>query len=163
MGSKFAIETFDLTKVFKYEPFGAGQMWSAMWVDGIKKLFRSKKREKLKQFIAAVDHLNFKVEKGEFVGILGPNGAGKTTLVKLLCCVLRADEGTALVNGYDIDKEKYRVKASVSLVTQAGWRFFSYAQSVKENLELTAVLYGLPKKRSRKKSHSGLENSRPLG
>jgi hypothetical protein len=43
MASKFAVETFDLTRIFRYEPFGSRQMWSAMWVDGIKKWFRSKK------------------------------------------------------------------------------------------------------------------------
>ena len=128
-----------------------------MWVDGIKKLFKSKKREKVGQFVTAVDHVTFKVEKGEFFGILGPNGAGKTTLVKLLCCILRAEEGTALVNGYDINRERYQVKASVSLVAQAGWRFFSYAQSVKENLELTAALYGLPRKETEQRVTQALK------
>jgi len=44
------------------------------------KFFRSKKREKAGEFIKAVNHINFKVERDEVFGLLGPNGAGKTTL-----------------------------------------------------------------------------------
>ncbi|MDH5688104.1 MAG: ATP-binding cassette domain-containing protein, partial [Candidatus Bathyarchaeota archaeon] len=64
----------------------------------------------------AVDHVDLKVKSGEFFGILGPNGAGKTTLIKLLTCLLYPDEGTAIVNGYDIRKDRKMVKASSSLI-----------------------------------------------
>lgn len=48
------------------------------------------------------DHLNFKIEEGEFVSVIGSNGSGKTTLLNLICGSLKADEGKILFNGNDI-------------------------------------------------------------
>ena len=53
----------------------------------------------------AVDHLNFKVEKGQILGFLGPNGAGKSTTMNMLTGYISATEGTILVNGYDMLEE----------------------------------------------------------
>ena len=53
----------------------------------------------------AVDHLNFKVEKGQILGFLGPNGAGKSTTMNMLTGYISATEGTIIVNGYDMLEE----------------------------------------------------------
>ena len=45
----------------------------------------------------AVDHLNFKVEKGQILGFLGPNGAGKSTTMNMLTGYISATEGTIFV------------------------------------------------------------------
>jgi ABC-2 type transport system ATP-binding protein len=50
--------------------------------------------------VLAVDHVSFRVGKGEIFGFLGPNGAGKTTTVRMLTGVIRADEGSASILGY---------------------------------------------------------------
>jgi len=50
----------------------------------------------------AVQGINFIVEKGEIFSLLGPNGAGKTTTISMLSCLLRPDEGDALVMGHSI-------------------------------------------------------------
>jgi ABC-2 type transport system ATP-binding protein len=49
---------------------------------------------------------HFFLLKGEIVGFLGPNGAGKSTLMKILTTYIAADEGTALVNGHDVNSDQ---------------------------------------------------------
>jgi len=44
--------------------------------------------------VPAVDHVSFRVEKGEIFGFLGPNGAGKTTTVRMLTGIIKADQGS---------------------------------------------------------------------
>lgn len=135
----YAIETLDLTKRFKAAPLEESEMWT----EQLTKLVLGKFRKKRK--ITAVDHISFKVKKGEMFGLLGPNGAGKTTLIKLLACLLYPDEGTALVNGYDIRKDRKKVKASINIVASGAWTGFSFALTVKKNLEFIARMYGIPK------------------
>ena len=53
----------------------------------------------------ALDNISFSVKKGEIVGFLGPNGAGKSTLMKILTTYINADEGSATVNGHDVNKK----------------------------------------------------------
>jgi ABC-2 type transport system ATP-binding protein len=55
--------------------------------------------------IRAVDHLTFRVERGEVVGLLGPNGAGKTTTLRMLTGSLIPTEGRVALRGYDVLSE----------------------------------------------------------
>ena len=50
----------------------------------------------------AVDHLSFRVEKGQIYGFLGPNGAGKSTLIKVLTGVHTPEEGEIFVDGQKV-------------------------------------------------------------
>lgn len=58
----------------------------------------------------AVDHLSFRVEKGQIYGFLGPNGAGKSTTMNIITGYLAATEGTVKINGYDVLKEPEEAK-----------------------------------------------------
>ena len=49
----------------------------------------------------AVDHINFSVEKGEFVGIMGPSGSGKTTLLNCISTIDSVTSGHIIVDGND--------------------------------------------------------------
>jgi ABC-2 type transport system ATP-binding protein len=60
--------------------------------------------------IAAVDQINFEIQKGEILGLLGPNGAGKTTTLRMLTGFLRPSTGTIRVKELDIDRHPIAIK-----------------------------------------------------
>jgi gliding motility-associated transport system ATP-binding protein len=60
--------------------------------------------------IAAVDQINFEIQRGEILGLLGPNGAGKTTTLRMLTGFLRPSTGTILVKELDIDRHPIEIK-----------------------------------------------------
>jgi ABC-2 type transport system ATP-binding protein len=81
---------------------------------------------------------DFDVAPGSIFALLGSNGAGKTTVVKILSTLLRADGGTAMVNGYDVVGQAADVRASISLTGQ-----FAAVDGIltgRENLVLVAQL-----------------------
>ncbi len=94
--------------------------------------------------IVAVDHINFKVKKGEIFGFLGPNGAGKTTTIRILTGILKPDEGKAIVAGYDVLEEPVKVKQCIGVVPEVSNAYVDL--SAWENLMLIGELYGVPKK-----------------
>jgi|SRR5271157_715077 len=93
--------------------------------------------------LTAVDSLNLKVEKGEIFGLLGPNGAGKSTTLSMLCTILRPTSGTAFVNGFDVAKNPSQVRKSIGIVFQDP--SIDDKLTGRENLEMHADLYGVPK------------------
>ena len=62
--------------------------------------------------------VDFDVPRGSIFALLGSNGAGKTTVVKILSTLLKADGGTASVNGHDVSTEPEKVRESISLTGQ---------------------------------------------
>jgi ABC-2 type transport system ATP-binding protein len=95
----------------------------------------------------AVDGVSLTVPQGKIFGLLGANGAGKTTLIRMICGILPPSEGTGSVLGYDIVKEKSRIKQQIGYMSQ---KFSLYADlTVRENLEFYARLYGVRDWRSR--------------
>jgi ABC-2 type transport system ATP-binding protein len=86
--------------------------------------------------------VDFDVARGSIFALLGSNGAGKTTVVKILSTLLRADAGSASVNGFDVSAKGAEVRASISLTGQ-----FAAVDEVltgRENLVLVARLRHLP-------------------
>ncbi|RMG47834.1 MAG: ABC transporter ATP-binding protein [Acidobacteria bacterium] len=91
----------------------------------------------------AVDRLHLRIASGEIFGFLGANGAGKTTTIKMLCGILPPTSGRARVAGCDVFRETDRVKPRIGYVSQL---FSLYRDlTVKENLELYADLYDVPR------------------
>ncbi len=90
--------------------------------------------------LTALDHVSFEVKQGELFGLIGPDGAGKTTLFRLLTTLMRPDEGSATVDGFDIVTD---YKAIRTVVGYMPGRFSLYQDlSVEENLEFFASLFG---------------------
>ena len=52
--------------------------------------------------VEALNNVSFSVKKGEVFGLIGPDGAGKTSMYRILCSLLLPDNGTAVVNGFDV-------------------------------------------------------------
>lgn len=105
--------------------------------------------------LVAVDTLNFTVGQGEVFGLLGPNGAGKTTTLSMLCTILKPTSGTAIVNGYDITEHPSQVRRSIGIVFQEP--SIDDRLTGRENLEMHADLYGVPKREQRKRIENVLE------
>lgn len=66
--------------------------------------------EKTAYEIQALDHVNLKIEDGEFIGIIGHTGSGKSTLIQHLNGLIRATEGNIYFNGQDIYEENYDLR-----------------------------------------------------
>jgi len=105
----------------------------------------------------ALNQVNIKVRPGELFGLLGPNGSGKTTMIKCLSTILIPDEGTAIINGFDIKKETSMVRASLGMVV-GGERTLYWKLTARDNLMYFASLYKMQKKLARKRVEELLEN-----
>jgi len=72
----------------------------------------------LKRFedVTAVDGINLQVPEGELFGLLGPNGAGKTTVINMLCGLIDPTSGLCRVGGFEVQKEKSKVKDLIGCV-----------------------------------------------
>ncbi|MET8121076.1 ATP-binding cassette domain-containing protein [Micromonospora sp. NPDC005189] len=82
--------------------------------------------------------VNLDVARGSIFALLGSNGAGKTTVVKILSTLLKADTGTARVNGFDVATQAADVRESISLTGQ--FAAVDEILSGRENLVLVARL-----------------------
>ena len=90
----------------------------------------------------AVDHVSFKIARGEIFGFLGSNGCGKSTTMKMLVGFLPATSGTCKLFGEPMGSNDMQARRNVGYMTQA---FSLYGElTVAQNLELHAQLYHLP-------------------
>lgn len=103
----------------------------------------------------AVDHLNLKIETGEFFGLLGPNGAGKTTTISLMSTLLLPTEGEILIEGEMLSRKNPGLKRKISVITQE----YSMRQdmTMDEVMEYQGRLYFMPRKKIREKTEELLE------
>ncbi|MFW9901738.1 MAG: ATP-binding cassette domain-containing protein [Candidatus Thorarchaeota archaeon] len=105
--------------------------------------------------VLAVDDINFNIRKGEIFALLGPNGAGKTTTISILATLLSATKGNAFVNNFNVNKDPDKVRKSIGIVFQEP--SLDGEMKAWENLELHAILYGMPKKERHAKIREVLE------
>jgi ABC-2 type transport system ATP-binding protein len=93
----------------------------------------------------ALDNVSFSIKKGEIVGFLGPNGAGKSTLMKILTTYINADEGSAAVNGNDVNDAQLLVQKSVGYLPEHNPLYLDLY--VREYLAFNADVYKVAKSR----------------
>jgi len=105
--------------------------------------------------VVAVDAIDFSVKQAEVFGLLGPNGAGKTTTLSMLCTILKPTSGTAYVNGFNISDDSSQVRRSIGIVFQEP--SIDDRLTGRENLEMHADLYGVPKGDQKKRIDDVLE------
>ncbi|CAL8978300.1 Ribosome-associated ATPase [Rhodoplanes serenus] len=90
----------------------------------------------------AVDHVSFRIGRGEIFGFLGSNGCGKTTTMKMLTGLLPASDGRAALFGMPVEGGGIELRRNVGYMSQA---FSLYGElTVRQNLDLHARLYHLP-------------------
>ena len=85
-----------------------------------------------------LEHINWDVPKASIYGLVGPNGAGKSTLLRIISGVLKADEGTVLVNGVDV-YDNPSIKKHILFVSDDP--FFLPQSSIKEMRQFYELFY----------------------
>ncbi len=109
----------------------------AIRTEGLCKVYHTKKKT-----TRAVDGLDLSVVRGEFFSLLGVNGAGKTTAIKMLSCLTPPTSGKAAIMGRDITAESEEVRRLINVSPQS--TAVALNLTVKENLALSAGLWGIP-------------------
>ncbi len=104
-------------------------------VDGMRKSF-GKKAD-----VHAVRDVSLLAPDGEITGLLGPNGAGKTTLLRMLATLILPDAGTASVDGLDVVRDRYAVRESIGVLSDA--RGLYPRLSARENIRYYGALHGM--------------------
>jgi ABC-2 type transport system ATP-binding protein len=103
----------------------------------------------------ALDGLDVVAEPGAVLAVLGPNGAGKTTFVRAVATLLRPDDGSLRVAGYDVRREPEAVRRTIGLAGQ--FAAVEPAMTGRENLEMVARLLGQPRRAARANAAAVLE------
>ena len=129
MQDNTAIEVKGLRKEFKVSSSGKG------FLGKLQALFHRGHK-----IITAVNDIDFKIKRGEFVGYVGENGAGKSTTIKMLTGILVPTSGTAEVNGIVPYKDRKKNAAKIGVVfgqrTQLWWDL-----PVRESFDLLRVIF----------------------
>ncbi|MEO0338697.1 MAG: ABC transporter ATP-binding protein [Bacteroidota bacterium] len=103
----------------------------------------------------AVDAISFHVDQGEIFGFLGANGAGKTTAIKMLIGLSSPSAGHAQVAGFDIRKQREKVKKNIGYMSQ---KFSLYQDlSIRQNIRFYGGIYGLSRKQIKSKTEEIIE------
>lgn len=97
--------------------------------------------KKFKDFEAVKD-ISFSVKKGEIFAFLGPNGAGKSTTIKMLTTLLQPTSGEIILDHHNPAKHKDEARKSFGIVFQDP--SLDDDLTAFENMQLHAVLYGIP-------------------
>ena len=95
----------------------------------------------------ALGGVDVSVPTGTITAILGPNGAGKTTTVRILTTLTQADEGTAVVAGYDVRTQPHEVRRRIGLTAQDAT--VDPILTGRENLTMVGELHQLPRKEAK--------------
>lgn len=103
-------------------------------------IFKNINKTYKKRTKKAVDNLSFEIEKGEIVGLLGPNGSGKSTTVKILCGIIKPDEGEVSIQGIDVFEDRKKIIKHIGIMFGAKSTLI-YHLPIIDSLGLTKKLY----------------------
>ena len=115
-------------------------------VKGLKKRYKD---------FEAVKGVDLAVKEGEIFGFLGPNGAGKSTTINMLSTIVRPSQGEAMINGFDIVREKNKVRESIGLIFQEST--LDEKLTAYENLMLHCKFYQVEKAKRKERIEEVLE------
>jgi ABC-2 type transport system ATP-binding protein len=96
--------------------------------------------------VKAVDGISFEVFPGEIFGLLGHNGAGKTTTIRMLTGRTRPTSGSGTIAGFDIVRDRPRIKPLINLVFEDQNLYERLKGSM--NVEFFADLYNVDRRRA---------------
>ena len=98
-------------------------------IKGVKKSYKD---------VEVLKGVDFEVEQGGIFALLGSNGAGKTTMIRIMATLLKADAGSVVINGFDIEKNPGEIRKSISLTGQ--FAAIDEILTGRENLQMIAKL-----------------------
>jgi ABC-2 type transport system ATP-binding protein len=111
-------------------------------------------RHRYNDFVA-VDGISFTVEEGEIFSFLGPNGAGKSTAINVLTTLLKLQEGSARIAGFDVARSPEKVRASIGIVFQEVT--LDRDMTCGEILKFHGMLYEMPREKLKNRVDELLE------
>ncbi|OZC67513.1 ABC transporter [Rhodococcus sp. 06-470-2] len=117
---------------------------------GLTKTFRQGKKT-----VEAVRGIDLAIGEGELVALLGPNGAGKSTTLRMLTTLLSPTSGSARIAGFDVTKDRDRVRRSLGYVGQGNGA--GHNQRVRDELVVQGLCYGMTRPRSRSRADELIE------
>lgn len=118
----------------------------ALHIDGLAKVYDEK---------VAVARVHLAIPAGSFYGIVGPNGAGKTTMLSMATGLLKPDEGTSLIHGHDIWKDRQEALSLLGVLPD-GFDTFDRLTGP-ELITYSAILHGVDKTDARHRAEELME------
>ena len=98
-------------------------------IKGVKKAYKD---------VEVLKGVDLEVEQGGIFALLGSNGAGKTTMIRIMATLLKADAGSVVINGFDIEKNPGNIRGSISLTGQ--FAAIDEILTGRENIQMIAKL-----------------------
>ncbi|WP_170295519.1 ATP-binding cassette domain-containing protein [Chengkuizengella sediminis] len=105
--------------------------------------------------VKAIQDISFEVREGEFFAFLGPNGAGKSTTIQVLTTLLNPTSGSAVVSGFDVEKDPFSIRRKIGVALQETG--IDPSLTGRELLHLQARLFGFSKSDAKKRAQELLE------
>ncbi len=103
-----------------------------------KSIIKVREIKKSYKDVEVLKGVDFEVEQGGIFALLGSNGTGKASMIKVMATLLKADAGSVVINGLDIEKNPGKVRASISLTGQ--FAAIDEILTGRENLQMIAKL-----------------------
>ena len=103
-----------------------------------KKIIQIKGVKKSYKDVEVLKGVDFEVEQGCIFALLGSNGSGKTTMIRIMVTLLKADAGSVVINGFDIEKNPGEIRGSISLTGQ--FAAIDEILTGRENIQMIAKL-----------------------
>ena len=89
----------------------------------------------------AVSNLNFKIKKGEIIGLLGPNGSGKSTTIGMMLGLIKPTSGSVIIEGKDIENNRTNILEKMNFISP--YIELPKKLTIEENLEVYGRMYGV--------------------
>lgn len=121
----------------------------------LKKSFAKPGAGKKEQPVMAVSNVSFTAADGQVTGLLGPNGAGKSTTLRMLATLIKPDEGTASIDGFDVTKEVLAVRQQLGFMPHNAGIYPRL--TARENVHYYAKLCGLSRQDAKQRVNVLLE------
>lgn len=91
--------------------------------------------------VQAVKDVSFSAHDGQITGLLGPNGAGKSTTLRMLYTLLKSDNGSAKIDGFDVRENPIEVQKRIGVLADA--RGLYPRLTSRENIRYYGRLHGM--------------------